>query len=115
MTDTELSSYSERVRENRQALEDTEEAFGSEDLHNLRLLETKIISEQGRRGMRSEMDRLFVRQVERMGQTFVDLLHDADGTRRNSPLFSSHELGRARDLIEEAVEIVSGVLRGRGA
>lgn len=53
------------------------------------------------------------RGIERLGQDFFDFLHDIDGSRRSSPVFNDPDLGRARDLAEDAVEIVQRVLAGR--
>jgi hypothetical protein len=114
LTDAELHHHGDQIRSQREYLENTEEAFGSEDLHNLRLLEAKIISEQGRRGMMEESHRMLARQAKRIAEDFIGHLHDIDKSRRHSPLFSNPDLGRARDLIEEAVEIVEMVVAGRG-
>mgnify|MGYP001001549205 CR=1 FL=1 len=115
LSNAELTRHCESVRLSIDALEGTDEAFGSEDLHNLMAMEAKIIAEQGRRGMMEEKHRFLVRQAKRIAEDFIGNLHDIDGSRRHSPLFSNSDLGRARDCIEEAVEIVEGVMRERGA
>lgn len=87
--------------------------FSDDALPRLREMECLVLSEQGRRGMESEKRNCHKRQFAMVQRDFIDLLHDIDGSRRSAPLFASAELGRARDLVEEAGEIVALVLAGR--
>lgn len=53
------------------------------------------------------------RGLDRLSQDCSDFLHDIDGSRRSSALFNDPDLSRARDLVEDVVEIVQRVLASR--
>lgn len=109
LTDEEISLHLKQVQE------DIASSFDAgKDISGLQIKERDLIAERGRRGMEIERRSCLKRGVEQMARDFIDCLHDIDGSRRSSPLFKDPELGRARDRIEEAVELVAGVLAGRG-
>jgi len=107
LTDDEISTSLKQIQEEIPTTEDR----GT--LSSLQTRERDLITERGRRGMVREQAGIPKRQIDRMERDVIDLLHDIDGTRRSAPLFASHELSRARDLVEEAFEIVARVLAER--
>jgi hypothetical protein len=108
LTDEEISLH----------LKQTQEGIASgfdsgDDISGLQARERDLIAERGRRGMEIERRGSYKRGVDQIARDFIDLIHDMDGSRRSSPLFKDPDLGRARDRIEEAVELVEKVLAGR--
>lgn len=106
LTDDEISLH----------LKQTQEAIASAtiaDISTLQERERDLIAERGRREMEIASRGSYKRGVEQIARDFFDILHDIDGSRRSSPLFKDPDLGRARDRIEEAVELVEKVLAGR--